>query len=305
MPEDETRDGLRVGGWVPPYSADGSAPSPRIRPAARPALPRGAERRALGPGRSRATPSRTRLLVAAALALGCATAAAVTFALDGDESPAQVSAQTEFVWPPVPASSAASPAPTGTISLLPKPSATSASKPVTPSSPAGTTHGRSHRPSPAKPSASRTPSPAAPSLAAGSTVGLEAAGHPGVRVRHREFRGRLDPVAATSSEVDRADSRFAVRPGLANANCFSLESVNFPGYFLRHRNFEIRLDRSDRTELFDQDATFCTVAIQGNSALALRAVNYPGHHVVADGDRLVLREGAAETATGFMPRSPL
>jgi hypothetical protein len=300
MPEDETRDGLRVGGWVPPYSPDGSAPSPRIRPARRPALPRGAERRALGAGPTRPGQSRGRLLLAAALAIGCATAAAVTFALGDEESAAPVAAPGEFVWPATPDEPVA---PTGTISLLPNPSATSTSKPV--SRAATAAHSRSRKPSAARPPASRSARPAAPALAAGTGVGLEAADRPGFRVRHRDFRGRLDPVGPTSSELDRADARFTVRTGRANANCFSFESVNYPGYFLRHRNFEIRIDRPERTELFDQDATFCTVTIRQGTALALRSVNFPDRHVVADGDRLLLRESTAERATAFLPRSPL
>ncbi|WP_328477707.1 AbfB domain-containing protein [Actinoplanes sp. NBC_00393] len=304
MPDDDTQDGLRVGGWVPPYSPDDSAPGPRVRPGGRPPLPRGTQRRALGPGPAGTPQSRGRLVLAAAVALACATTAVVAFGLGDDDAPAPVAARTEFPKPVLPNFPLE---PGETISLLPNPNGSSTTKQAVPTTPAATTAPRSpsRKPNPAKPPASKPAKPAPPRLVTGATIGLEAADRPGSRVRHRNYLGRLDPVTAGSSDLDRADSRFTVRAGRANANCYSLESVNFPGYYLRHRNFEIRLDRSDRSELFDLDATFCTVVIRQNTALALRSVNYPDRHVVADRDRLVLRESTGERATGFVPRSPL
>ncbi|MFC7528351.1 AbfB domain-containing protein [Actinoplanes sp. GCM10030250] len=305
MPEDETQDRLRVGGWVPPYSRDGSGYGPPLRPGSRPALPRGVQRRALGPGPGTSSSLRPRLVLAAALALACATTAVVAGIVNGNQEPAPVAAQTEEY--PRPGEPFEPLRPTGTISLLPPPSATTTSAYTLPTSRAAATVPPTHTrwPSKATPAPGRTARPAPPALVTGATVGLESADRPGNRVRHRDFRGRLDPVGAGSSDLDRADARFTVRRGRANANCFSLESVNFPGYYLRHRNFEIRLDRSDRTELFDQDATFCTVTIRQGAALALRSLNYPVRYVVADRTRLVLRETTAEGATALLPRSPL
>jgi hypothetical protein len=304
MPDDDNRGGLRVGGWVPPISRQGSG-DPALRPGARPALPRGVQRRALGAGPTGSAALRPRLMLAGSLALACAVTLTVAIALDNDLPPSPVAAQTEELprntRPYDPA------APTGTISLLPPPSPTVTSSFSLPTSNAVATVPPRRTPSPttAKPSPTRTTAPPPPRLVTGNPVGLEAFDRPGTRLRHRNFVGRLDPVGAGSSELDRADARFTVRGGRANANCFSLESGNFPGYYLRHRNFEIRLDRADRTELFDQDATFCTVTIRQGAALALRSLNYPVRYVVAEGDRLVLREVSAEAATAFRPRSPL
>lgn len=54
-------------------------------------------------------------------------------------------------------------------------------------------------------------------------IGLEPAGRPGYRVRHRDFAARVDRIDAAA----RADARFAVRTGLADGDCVSVESVDF------------------------------------------------------------------------------
>lgn len=304
MPDDETQEGLRVGGWVPPYSPGDSGVSPRVRPSTRQELPRGVQRRALGAGSTRSPEARSRLMLAAALALGCAATAAVAFGLAGGQDPASVAAQTEFPRPVLPYDPML---PDETIPLLPKPSASSTSTSAFPTSRAvaTATGSKSHKPGSAKPSAGRSAKPPAAMLAVGNTIGLEAADWPGSWVRSRDSLGRLDPVSRTSSSQDRAGTRFTVRAGRADENCFSLESVAYPGYFLRHRNFEIRLDSPDNTELFDLDSTFCKVTIRGGAAVALRSINYPDHHVVAEGTRLVIQRCTVEGALAFKPRSPL
>ncbi|MEV6299964.1 AbfB domain-containing protein [Actinoplanes sp. NPDC051861] len=302
MPEEDTGDRLRVGRWVPPLSTDGSGNDPSGYPYSRPALPRGVERRALGPGTTGPSSLRPRLLLAGTLVLASVVTATVATIVNDAQKPDPVAVQTEDI--PRPAQPFEPLPPEATISLLPPPSPTVTSTFVLPTSNAAATVTRSYSPSPSKasPKPTRTTQPAPPALVTGRQSGLESVDRPGSRVRHRNFAGRLEPL---DSDQDRADARFTVRAGRANANCFSLESGNFPGYYLRHRNFEIRLDRYDRSDLFDRDATFCTVVIRQGAALALRSINYPSRYVVADGNRLYLRETSAEGATAFLPRSAL
>ncbi|GIF38380.1 AbfB domain-containing protein [Actinoplanes xinjiangensis] len=307
MPEDDARNGLRVGGWIPPYSPGGGPAGP-IRPTAHAYAnsprPRDSFTRLRGEGTMR-----PRLVLAAALCLACAATAAIAVVLDASRSTEPVAA--EFTVPVVPGQPIpAFPAPLDSedvpVSVQPSPSGTvppvpSTERPAVPpkSSPAAT------RTTTRPPAATRPAPPPPVRLSVGSTVGLEAADRPGHRVRHRDFRGRLEAVSASSSAGERADSGFRVRTGLGDDDCASLESVNFPGYYLRHRNFEIRLDRNDGSALFRQDATFCQVSIRQGTALALRSTNYPRHYVVADGDRLKITETTAAGATAFTPRNAL
>jgi len=153
--------------------------------------------------------------------------------------------------------------------------------------------------------ASSTKGPGAPApstgarLVVGKTIGLELSGHPGYRVRHRDFRGRVDRIDGDSSDLDRADSRFTVRAVRADG-CVALESVNYPGRFLRHRNFVLHLDRQDGTALFAADSTFCPV-YRSNGALVLRSYNYPNRYITDDDSALTL----TSVATGFVVRPPL
>jgi alpha-L-arabinofuranosidase B-like protein len=137
----------------------------------------------------------------------------------------------------------------------------------------------------------------------GATVGLEVRGMPGVRMRHRNFLGRVDIISSSSSAVDRADSTFRVRPGLGDAGCVSLESVNYQGYFLRHRDFVIDLDERDGSPLFDQDATFCPRPIRDGSAVTLQSINYPDRAVSLHSDATLHLDPAG--ATAFVPQPPL
>jgi hypothetical protein len=152
----------------------------------------------------------------------------------------------------------------------------------------------------------RTSAPApAPALRPGATVGLELAGAPGYRVRHRDFRGRADRLGPESSALSRADSRFVVRRGLADGDCLSFESSNYPGRFLRHRDFEIRLDRLERSRLFTEDATFCPETRGRAGVVALRSHNYPGRFLTEHRSRLGITPATTGTATQFVVRPPL
>lgn len=311
MPEDNTRNSLRVGGWIPPYSPGGDSTGP-IRPTAQPAyIGRPRPRDHFARVRESGT-MRPRLVLVAALCLACAATAAVAVVLDAARKPEPVAAEFTFPQevPPLELTPVAGETATDVpVSVEPSPSATSLSAISTP------TRVPSSRPA-TSPVAIRTTTTKAPaptrttvappvSLTVGSTTGLAAADRPGERVRHHDYRGRLDRIGSTSGDDDRADSNFRVRSGLAGDGCVSFESVNFPGYYLRHRNFEIRLDRIDRTRLFREDASFCPVTIREGDALVLRSTNYPTHYVVADGNRLRIGETSATGALAFVPRPAL
>ncbi|MEV4703050.1 AbfB domain-containing protein [Actinoplanes sp. NPDC049316] len=150
----------------------------------------------------------------------------------------------------------------------------------------------------------RTAAPVA-DLTVGSTVGLELAGRKGVRVRHRNFVGRADPITAAGSATDKLDATFTVRAGLAGRGCVSLESVNYPGRFLRHRDFVIRLDTRQDTPLYAADATFCAVPRGGGRTISLRGWNYPDHFVNEERSALVLTARRPADATAYVVRAPL
>jgi hypothetical protein len=158
-----------------------------------------------------------------------------------------------------------------------------------------------------RPAARRTSSApvAAPvvDLNIGDTVGLEVWGEPGLRVRHRNFLGRADPISSASSALDRADATFRVRSGLGDHGCVSLESVNYPGSFLRHRNFVIHLDHRDGSPLFDQDATFCPQPVRDGSAVTLASVNFPDRAVTLHADSTLHLDVGPGTA--LVVRKPL
>ncbi|WP_436529319.1 AbfB domain-containing protein [Actinoplanes sp. HUAS TT8] len=296
MPEDDSPEGLRVGGWLPPYSPDAnsrkapvrSTPPASFPPAPIPGFP-GWNRRS-GPFRRRAA------LVAVAIAtLGVAgvTAASLGSAekegdptfLAGGVPPAPPPAQTVVV-APIPSVGSLSP---------------SSRPPFTGSAPT-TTHVR-HQPA-AKPTPSpstTTTTPPAVTLRVGTQVTLPLADHPDHRVRHRNFLGRIDAIGASSNAADRADSVFTVRTGLGNSGCVSFESVNYPGYFLRHQNFVIKLNRQDPSDLYAQDATFCPVTIRSGAALVLRSTNYPKRFVTESDGRLYLSETTADRALALVP----
>ncbi len=134
-------------------------------------------------------------------------------------------------------------------------------------------------------------------LTVGTRVGLAPASQPGLRVRHRDFVGRVDAIGPTSGVADRADSTFAVRAGLADPRCVSFESVNFPGYFLRHQNFQLLLHQRDGSGLFAADATFCPVTGLSGQHTSFRSLNFPDRYLRHREQRIYLDpiDGSAAT----------
>ncbi|MDI6103036.1 AbfB domain-containing protein [Actinoplanes sp. NEAU-A12] len=116
-------------------------------------------------------------------------------------------------------------------------------------------------------------------LTAGTTVGLEAASHPGYRVRHQDFIGKLSAVGPRSSMLARADSSFRVRAGLAGTGCVSFEAANYPGYFLRHENSRAYLRRNDNSAAFAAAATFCPRTGLTGQHTSLESYNMPGRYL--------------------------
>ena len=261
--------------------------------------------RTLPPGPAVAQAKRARrILVGSALIITAGVAGIMVLIYpSGDDGPAPVAEQvidtSPFDWAPSPA-----------VSVRPAPSVTSSFTPTPTTVPVTTRR-------PAPPAVTRTVSPAPPAdLNIGATVGLAVAGHPELRLRHRDFIGRVDRIEAGSSSLERADSRFVVRKGLAKAGCVSLESVNYPGYFLRHRNFILRLeppsrrseppsrwDRAEPAELFARDATFCTAPTRDGAAIILESINYPGRALSAHDDGVIGLD--EDDPTAFVVRSPL
>ncbi|BCJ54267.1 hypothetical protein Asp14428_57420 [Actinoplanes sp. NBRC 14428] len=234
-----------------------------------------------------------------ALAL-LAVAGAVAIAL----MPGPGSQRAQFVpMPPIPPVPDAAPRASATTSVTP--SATRPARPPIESvadESEQVTAPRTRAPSTGTGGSTPKPSskPPVAGFVAGTTIGLSPAGDPGSRVRHHDFRGRVDRIDARSPAGDRADSRFRVRRGAADARCVSFEAVNLPGFFLRHRNFELRLERFDGTPLFAADSTFCP-ASRGGGIYALRSVNYPDRYISRYQSSLYL----APIATGFTVRPPL
>jgi len=298
MPDQDGRERLRIGGWVPPYRDTRGPLRPPVPPGrlgtvVRHTLPAAfwptPSPRPAGSGRGR------RALLAAATGTLLTLVGLAVLAVRSDDPPPGPTLAQRLVVPPFTTNAP--------VSVLPSP---------TPSrrSAGSVTRSPTHRRTTSRPptSRSRPPTSRPPSTApvtfpeAGTTIGLTLADDPGQRLRHRDFLARLDAVDARSPRLDRHDSRFTVRPGSAGPGCVSLESVNYPGYFLRHRDFVLRLDRRDRSRLFDQDATFCPRPAHEGAAFFLESVNYPARFLTARGGGVRLDR---DRPTAFVPREPV
>jgi hypothetical protein len=296
--EDPTQSGLRVGGWLPPFREFLSESDPG--PAALPIRARPAAQIESSPAGARHARPGTGLVVCATVLAVAVSGLTMTFLREPGSraaAPNGVRFSSGPVLPAIPfdpAGATPTVTPPSTVEVM----AERRSEPA----PAITwTKTGAKNPTTAPPT--KPHHPAGPAV--GATIGLEPSGHRGHRVRHRNFLGRVDRIDASSSALDKADSRFTVRAGLADHNCFSLESVNYPHRFLRHRNFVIHLERNDGTSLFAADATFCAVPRQQGAALSLRSYDYPDRFVVEQDSALSLPQISATRATAFVVRPPL
>lgn len=102
---------------------------------------------------------------------------------------------------------------------------------------------------------------------------LESVNFPGHYVRHLDYLGRLDPVAAGSTAQVKSDATFTVVNGLASPSCHSFQAAN--GRFLRHRDWRVRLEANTGDATFRADATFCAVPGSVPGSVSLTPFNHP------------------------------
>ncbi|WP_374568113.1 AbfB domain-containing protein [Ideonella sp.] len=93
-------------------------------------------------------------------------------------------------------------------------------------------------------------------------------------LRHIDGLANTEVVTSGSDAVLKADATWRLVPGLANASCYSFESRNFPGEYLRHQASRVKRMPLENSDLYRQDATFCSAAGQGGG-VRFAAINYP------------------------------
>jgi hypothetical protein len=304
---DRNEPGLRVGGWIPPYERD-AFPRPQHPDQAGDGLTRPQVR--IGHRIVDVPPGRRRAVVLGGAVVTAAAIAGITLAYQVARPAAEqpVSARLPVLggpvvpFVPVPLGSAPTTVPTGGtpadvperelgLPVGPGGTGTGGVKPT--KSSAAPTSKPPKTTAPTKRPPTSKPPTTAPPFVVGTTIGLEPVNERGYRVRHRNFKARLDRVSSGSSNLDKADSKFVVRAGLANSGCLSFESVNYPGYYLRHWGFELRLQRFDGWSMFNADATFCPVYSQ--SGARLKSYNYPNRFWAERDSALVVSERGAIT----------
>jgi hypothetical protein len=294
---DPERPPVRIGGWIPPYEAAPRDAFPPESFAYEPAVPS----RSAPPGTARhdrgvdVTWVLVAIGVVAVLALVIVTVADQHKAVDRRPRANLLAQAPPMELPDVP------------MPMLPSAGPSTTTPPASPrtSRPRAIDQGHPARPPTTRPAVATKPGDDPPSLTAGRRVSLQPAGLPGFRVRHRDFRARVDRVDAASPGSDRADATFVVRAGLAGAGCVSLESANHPGWYLRHRNSEMFLQARDGSAPFAADATFCPVAVEWGRATVLRSRDHPRRYLVQRGSMLTLERVPAGEAMPFLVRPPL
>ena len=304
--EDDTRARLRVGGWLPPYRAfppgADALTAPVVYRSQSPVnvdTPVAMSRPAKGDRRRSTVVFCT--AVAGLLLIGLAVTGF------GSEPPPQpVGGEVRLPVAPALPVGPAEPAASAASASHPAPARPTADRgtrrPVRAAAPAGNRKPSRTSSSPVAARPTREPVPA---LRAGTAISLEVADAPGLRVRHRDFRGRVDRIGPDIPALARADARFIVRAGPAGRGCFSFQAANHPGRFLRHRDFGIRLARADRTRLFTEDATFSPGSGGRSDVVALRSWNHPDRFVTLRRAELRLTPATTTTATRFAVRPPL
>jgi hypothetical protein len=75
----------------------------------------------------------------------------------------------------------------------------------------------------------------------------------GQYLRHASWRFRLDPDQGTP--LFRGDATFCIRNG-ATPGTVTLESSNYPGWFVHHRGSELWVDQTDNGTAFQTEASF-------------------------------------------------
>ncbi len=93
-------------------------------------------------------------------------------------------------------------------------------------------------------------------------------------LRHSVNLGYTEVVTGASENYVKQDATWRIVTGLADASCYSFESRNYPGNFLRHAASRLRKDALENSDVFRQDATFCTHA-SASGGVRFAAYNYP------------------------------
>ena len=141
-----------------------------------------------------------------------------------------------------------------------------------------------------------------------SELGVQAPGQPIALLNELPFNLSLEVRSDSTGWLAHGDSlanlvstdfalanngavNWKVVEGLAGGfdrTCFSFESVDRPGEFLRHSDYRVRLAPDDGSELFEQDATFCTrLSLDGGTdggnlaAYSFESLNLPGYFLRA------------------------
>lgn len=97
-------------------------------------------------------------------------------------------------------------------------------------------------------------------------------------LRHIDGVANTEVVTSGSDGVLKADATWRLVPGLANASCYSFESRNFPGEYLRHQASRVKRMPLENSDLYRQDATFCSAGGQGGG-VRFAAINYPNRFI--------------------------
>ncbi|PTB62738.1 carbohydrate-binding module family 42 protein [Trichoderma citrinoviride] len=116
-----------------------------------------------------------------------------------------------------------------------------------------------------------------PALTVGSSVSLRAttACCTTRYITHSGSTVNTQVVSSSSATALKQQASWTVRAGLANNACFSFESRDTSGSYIRHSNFGLVLNANDGSQLFAEDATFCTQAGLNGQGNSIRSWSYP------------------------------
>lgn len=80
-------------------------------------------------------------------------------------------------------------------------------------------------------------------------VSLRSKNFPKLRLRHRDFRIRLEQSAGRGDEHFPVDSAFYMERGLADPEAVSFRSYNLPDHYIGHRDLELFILPEDTPDL--------------------------------------------------------
>nr|BFF00556.1 hypothetical protein GCM10020241_22310 [Streptoalloteichus tenebrarius] len=104
------------------------------------------------------------------------------------------------------------------------------------------------------------------------TVGVR-----GWYIRHNsDGPARIDPGNPVPAKGLGADAHWRVLPGLANTECHSFEVADRPGVYLRQENLRVLVAKSDGSEQFRRDATWCSRPGLMGEAVSLESFSAKG-----------------------------